>query len=497
MGTRPPDIAGLTEWHPLARGGFAMVWQARQATLNRLVAVKVDERRLDTESERQRFLREAGAAGRMSGHAGIVTVHDAGILPDDRPYLVMELCPGGSLNTWVKREGRPSEAAVVEVGTRIAGALAAAHARGVIHRDVKPANILIDAYGQAGLADFGLAALPEPDAPPTEALEALTPAYAPPEVLAGEPATEAGDVYALAATLYALMAAHSPHWNEPGVPTPAEIAARRGEPIERVADVTPALMDVLLAGLADDPADRPTAAEFAERLAGAGRAADAAPVGTASATVPGGRDQPGARQRNWVVLAAVGVIVLGVMAAWLVAGRTPGSGAATPPRGATNPARSAATPAGTAAPGSSTGRAAARTSPASAPTALPTGFVDCTARAGAPAFCPAEPECWTSVFSYMDSPYQAVAQSCSKAHVYQTFAAVRLDSQPRRKSQLNAAPEVKAACTRAVANRLLRGVEVDGSWEVMAIPPQFEHDTVYRCIAGKGTRTGALELRPS
>ena len=115
--TRPPDIAGLTEWHPLARGGFAMVWQARQTTLNRLVAVKVDDRRLDTESERIRFLREAGAAGRMSGHAGIVTVHDAGILPDDRPYLVMELCPGGSLNTWVKREGRPGEAAVIDVGT--------------------------------------------------------------------------------------------------------------------------------------------------------------------------------------------------------------------------------------------------------------------------------------------------------------------------------------------------------------------------------------------
>ncbi len=183
MGTKPPDIAGLTEWHPLARGGFAMVWEARQTTLNRLVAVKVDERRLDTDGERRRFLREAGAAGRMSGHAGIVTVHDAGILPDDRPYLVMELCTGGSLNTWAKRAGGPTEPAVVEVGIRIADALAAAHALGVIHRDVKPANILIDAYGRAGLADFGLAAIPEPDAPPEEALEALTPTYAPPEVL--------------------------------------------------------------------------------------------------------------------------------------------------------------------------------------------------------------------------------------------------------------------------------------------------------------------------
>ena len=87
----PPYIPGLTDWRPLARGGFATVWQARQESLNRLVAVKVDQRTLEVETEQRRFLREAGAAGRMSGHPGIVTVHDAGILADDRPYLVMEL----------------------------------------------------------------------------------------------------------------------------------------------------------------------------------------------------------------------------------------------------------------------------------------------------------------------------------------------------------------------------------------------------------------------
>src|SRR6476661_9945081 len=126
-----------------------MVWQARQTTLNRLVAVKIDDRQLDSERERRRFLREAGAAGRMSGHSGIVTVHDAGILPDDRPYLVLELCPGGSLSAWLAPEKRPPVQRVRDVGVRIADALAAAHARGVIHRDVKPANILIDAYGHA------------------------------------------------------------------------------------------------------------------------------------------------------------------------------------------------------------------------------------------------------------------------------------------------------------------------------------------------------------
>ena len=168
----------MADWRAIARGGFAIVWQARQESLNRLVAVKVDERKLDTESERRRFLREAGAAGRMSGHPGIVTVHDAGLLGDDRPFLVMELCPGGSLTRWMTANPRPSQRRVRDVGVRIADALSAAHLLGVLHRDVKPANILIDAYNNAGLADFGLAALIDPDTPLSETVEAITPAYA-------------------------------------------------------------------------------------------------------------------------------------------------------------------------------------------------------------------------------------------------------------------------------------------------------------------------------
>jgi len=183
----PPQIPGLTDWRPLARGGFAVVWQARQESLDRLVAVKVDQRRLDVEEERLRFLREAGAAGRMSSHPGIVTVHDAGILDDDRPYLVMDLCPGGSLSRLLRADQRPSQQHVREIGVRIADALAATHARDVLHRDVKPANILIDSYGNVGLADFGLAVLPGPRMPPQESFQALTPAYTAPEILHRRP----------------------------------------------------------------------------------------------------------------------------------------------------------------------------------------------------------------------------------------------------------------------------------------------------------------------
>ena len=186
------------------------MWQAKQESLNRFVAVKVDQRTLDIETEQRRFLREAGAAGRLSGHPGIVTVHDAGILADDRPFLVMELCPGGSLTKWLTAEQRPNPKRVRDVGVSVADALAAAHVRGVLHRDVKPANILIDAYDNPGLADFGLAALPDPGMGLSETIDAITPAYAPPEVFRRQPLTEYGDVYSLAATLYALLCGRPP-----------------------------------------------------------------------------------------------------------------------------------------------------------------------------------------------------------------------------------------------------------------------------------------------
>jgi serine/threonine protein kinase len=134
---------------------FATVWRARQERLDRLV-VKVDDRTLDTEGERRQFLSEARAAGNLSGHPSIVTVHDAGILADGRPYLVMKLCTGGSLTRWLRPDNRQSVDRVVSVGVRIADALAVAHQQGMLHRDVKPANILIDGYGHRGLADFGL-----------------------------------------------------------------------------------------------------------------------------------------------------------------------------------------------------------------------------------------------------------------------------------------------------------------------------------------------------
>ncbi len=242
------------------------MWKARQLSLDRPVAVKIDERVLDTLGAQHRFLAEARAAGNLSGHPGIVTVHDAGILPDERPYLVMELCPGGSLTPWLKPENRPSQEGVRHVGVRIGHALAAAHDRGVIHRDVKPANILIDRYGEAGLADFGLVAIPEPDPARPDGLGALTPTYAPLESLRLQDPGMPGDVYQLAATLYALLSGHAPHGSDRPTPSLSDLIEEHAQPVEPLPGVDGDLMRVIISGLSSDPVARPTAAQFRDQL---------------------------------------------------------------------------------------------------------------------------------------------------------------------------------------------------------------------------------------
>ena len=246
-----PHILGLSEWKPIACGGVAVVWEARQLSLNRLVAVKVYPRELD-ERARRRFLREAAAAGKLSDHPGIVSVYDAGVLPSDRPYLIMELCPGGSLTQWLNPDAQPSEEEVRRIGVRIADALAAAHASGVLHRDVKPASILIDSQGDPRLADFGLAAVAGAVEAAAEALPAA-PAYAAPEAFSTQPVTEAADVFSLAATLYAMLAGYPPR--NVGVPpvTSDEMVRLAERPIEPLPGVNRHLMDALLAALSQRP----------------------------------------------------------------------------------------------------------------------------------------------------------------------------------------------------------------------------------------------------
>ena len=257
-----PHLAGFDEWRLLGRGELADIWVARQLSLNRLVAVKVYP--TDSAEGDARFLREAAAAGRLSDHPGIVTAHDAGLLPDDRPYLVMKLCPGGSLASWLERENRPTPEEVRQVGVRLAAALAAVHACGVLHRDIRPANVLIDSFGHPGLANFEMAAVTGAEQAAAGGRPVVS-AFAPPEALTEQPATESGDVFSLGATLYALLTGGAPPTGAaPGVRD--RMAGRTG-PLRPLPGVERNLMDAVLAALSTDPAARPTADRLRDQLA--------------------------------------------------------------------------------------------------------------------------------------------------------------------------------------------------------------------------------------
>jgi serine/threonine protein kinase len=483
----------MADWRAIARGGFAIVWEARQESLNRLVAVKVDERKLDSEAEQRRFLREAGAAGRMSGHPGIVTVHDAGLLLDDRPYLVMELCPGGSLTRWLTKDPRPSQRRVREVGVRIADALAAAHLLGVLHRDVKPANILIDAYNNAGLADFGLAALIDPDMPLSETVEAITPAYAPPEVFAKKPVTEYADVYSLAATLYAVLSGHAPRWSETmEMPSIPEMIKRQRAPIKRIPGVDKAFMDVLLNAMADNPEDRPTAAQFRDQLQALNLSPALAPKPMPAPETdeesppPPRKEEPAAANaeaappsppsrwshRGLVTLAVVAALiaVASVIAVVNLATRTP----------AIEP-----TPSVTSSPPGS---------PTGTPVVVPAGFVDCSEQLGMDTYCATRPECWGSVQGITDVPSLGTRADCDKQHIYQTFIAGRVTYDVRRQSQLDSDAHIRRVCTNEIANSMLRSRDRRSDWEILYLGPQQPGEYFFRCIVGRGYRYQPLEI---
>ncbi|MET9891159.1 protein kinase [Streptomyces sp. NPDC006465] len=263
------ELSGYEIQGVLGRGGFATVYRARQLAVGREVALKVDGRALASDRDRQRFLREVTAAGQLSGHPHVVPVYDAGVLGDDRPYMVMELCPGGSLGDRLHRHGPLTVKEARDIGLGIADALAAAHDLGVLHRDIKPGNIMVNRYGAAALTDFGLAAIPRPGRELSVTREALTPAYAPPEAFHLAEPTTTGDVYSLAATLYALLRGRPPHHPEDGTQLSlAELIVRHTWPYPDLPGVPSAFNELLRHALATDPGSRmPDAGTLRDALA--------------------------------------------------------------------------------------------------------------------------------------------------------------------------------------------------------------------------------------
>ncbi len=286
---REPLVEGYDELVPLGRGGFATVYRARQHRFDRTVALKVLDLERPDEEDRRRFDRECRAVGALSWHPNIVVVHDSGLTSDGRLYLAMEYLAEGSLASRVRAEGPLPWAEALPVGVELAGALEVAHRAGTLHRDLKPDNVLIGPFGEAKLADFGIAAVDGGTVTAT-GHGALTVLYAAPEILQGGRASVRTEVYGLASTLYALLAARAAHARDHDESIAAVVLRACSQPAPDLAErgVPGDLAVVVAAGMAIDPDDRPeTAAELGRALQEV-EAAHGLTV-TALRTEPGGR----------------------------------------------------------------------------------------------------------------------------------------------------------------------------------------------------------------
>lgn len=285
-GTQDLGVPGIVDAVPIGTGGSSRVYRALQGQLGRVVAVKV---LIGTApAERKQFDRESKALGQLSSHPGILSVHDAGFTAGGDPYLMLEYCSGGSLSERLSDGVLAWPEAVAYLAT-VAETLAHAHERGLVHRDLKPGNILIDDQGRPVIADFGLARLIDAEASGGNAsLAAFTPGYVPPETISGEPATTASDVYSLGGTLYSLLTGQVPFVDTESAMNIVALARRVAE--EPVTDLRPMgipddVCTIIETCMSKDPTERPAALQLSQQL----RAlltppADASSVGTDAAT---------------------------------------------------------------------------------------------------------------------------------------------------------------------------------------------------------------------
>ncbi|TQS23446.1 serine/threonine-protein kinase [Microbispora hainanensis] len=250
---------------PLGRGGMGTVWRAVDQVLEREVAVKelLASAGL-TGAEREVFtirtFREARAAGRLS-HPGVAAVYNA-FEENGYPWIVLELIPSRTLGSVIHEEGPLPPRRVAEIGSQVLAALRVAHANGVLHRDVKPDNVLLADDGRVVLTDFGIAAM-EDDSPVTRTGMLIgTPAFIAPERAAGRQAQRASDLWSLGVTLFMAVEGRSPFHRGHALATLAAVMYEEAGPLHNAGPLAPVIEGLLV----KDPARRMTAAYVAQHL---------------------------------------------------------------------------------------------------------------------------------------------------------------------------------------------------------------------------------------
>ncbi|WP_342661645.1 Serine/threonine-protein kinase PknD (plasmid) [Rhodococcus ruber] len=259
--------AGFDDAQEIGRGGFGVVYRCTQSDLDRTVAVKVLTVDLDQEN-RARFFREQRAMGRLTGHPNIVNILQVGATDSGRPYLVMPYHSHDSLDARIRRQGPLPLDEALRLGVKMAGALETAHRLGILHRDVKPANILLTEYGEPQLADFGIAHIAGGFETATGAVTG-SPAYTAPEVLAGEPPSPAADIYGLGATVFSALTGHAAFERRSGEQVVAQFLRITTQPVPDLTEhgIPDDVAAAIARAMSRAPEQRPaTAADFGEGL---------------------------------------------------------------------------------------------------------------------------------------------------------------------------------------------------------------------------------------
>jgi serine/threonine-protein kinase len=441
-------------------GGMGEVWRAHDEVLGRMVAVKVVLPALYADPDFvRRFLAEARAMASVH-HPGVIAIHDFGeaeVTDAARPagtgrvaYIVMEYVEGEPLSQLLRRVGRLSPGAAMDVVSQTAQALQAVHNRGVVHRDVKPANLMIRTGGAVALADFGIAVALDSTALTNPGEVLGTPSYLAPEQVLGQPASALSDVYALGLVAYECLAGRKPFTGE----EPVAVALQRVQnaPAALPPDVPPHVAGVVLRALATQPSRRwPTAGEFA--LAAEHAVRD---------VTRGSGGAPPRRNRWPLAVAAAGAALLLGVAATLWA-----TGALRP--SADSPARPPTSP-------------VTRTTTGTQPS-TPTGFVACGAM-----LCPVGPMCWRGLVQQGDRPFPPAAEECTAAHYWETFAVVHVPddvSTDRQLSNLMQRPDIAAACSAKTMAERSRDPALTNGWRRDAWPiPADAYTVLVHCLAG-------------